>query len=66
MTLRLDAAGATAVHSLLLTDLCQLTMLQTCWQRGMQAPAVLEDGEELIVLASPAGKRDIEQRLARA
>ncbi len=53
MTLRLDAAGTDATHSLLLTDLYQLTMLQAYWQHGMQAPAVFE----LFVRALPPCRR---------
>jgi nicotinate phosphoribosyltransferase len=52
VTLRQEA-GAEAAHSLLLTDLYQLTMLQAYWQHGMQAPAVFE----LFVRALPPCRR---------
>ena len=46
-------ADTDAAHSLLLTDLYQLTMLQAYWQHGMHAPAVFE----LFVRALPPSRR---------
>jgi nicotinate phosphoribosyltransferase len=46
-------ARTDAAHSLLLTDLYQLTMLQAYWQHGMHEPAVFE----LFVRALPPGRR---------
>jgi nicotinate phosphoribosyltransferase len=45
--------GIDAGHSLLLTDLYQLTMLQAYWQHGMQGEAVFE----LFVRALPPSRR---------
>jgi nicotinate phosphoribosyltransferase len=46
-------AGTDAGHSLLLTDLYQLTMLQAYWQHGMAGEAVFE----LFVRALPPSRR---------